>query len=379
MQNKVFLGEQAKKRILLVQCEWRTWRLARQWSYNWHLGIEEGLAANNVEFFTLTTPWLARAKELCAGKHFDQVWINDLAHFGENEFYPHEHHEAEFAWLTTLAPICVGFLTESLHYSPEELSAFPNLAERKRWQAPFLAQVTHVVASDERDAEVLSSQGKSACWLAFAVPSRYICPHISTPAQNVALFSGTLYGERKDWLEEALQKGLLSHQTSPENDTIHPSLFNLLPGHRARSFVERVRYSTLIYPAYLWALRRLRRRAQVSWLAGMQSGAAVVNLPHLVKGYTTRVVEGMAAGRPVISWQIPDRPRNQGLFEYGREILLYSTADQLASQIEHLLSNPDLATEIAQHARHKLTARHTMERRIEQILHWIESGEEPIY
>ncbi|MEN8220438.1 MAG: glycosyltransferase [Pseudomonadota bacterium] len=134
-----------------------------------------------------------------------------------------------------------------------------------------------------------------------------------------------------------------------------------------------------IYPVYLDWLRQLRRKAHTLWLQGMQAGAAVVNLPHLVKGYSSRVIEGIASGRPVISWEIPDRPKNTAMFEDGHEILLYSTPEQLATQIERVLSDPDFGERIAQNARNKVRRFHTTEKRVQQILHWVETDEAQDY
>jgi hypothetical protein len=62
-----------KLKILFVQHELYKWQRAKMWGYTWHLGLEEGLRANDVDLFTLMTPWIPRAKELCAGRKFDQV------------------------------------------------------------------------------------------------------------------------------------------------------------------------------------------------------------------------------------------------------------------------------------------------------------------
>ena len=157
-------------------------------------------------------------------------------------------------------------------------------------------------------------------------------------------------------------------------------IFDSLPGHRLRRITEKPWFpATLVYPPYLPAVRYLHNKGSQLWLQGMQRGAAVVNLPHYIKAYSTRVVEGMAAGRPVISWRVPNRPQNQALFVDGEEILLYSTPDELATQIERVLSDTEFAQQIAQNARKKVKAWHTTEKRVEQILHWIECGEVPTY
>lgn len=66
--------------ILFIQHELYTWQRAKMWGYDWHLILEEGLRANNVELTTFVTTFLPRPNEICAGKTFDQVWINDITH-----------------------------------------------------------------------------------------------------------------------------------------------------------------------------------------------------------------------------------------------------------------------------------------------------------
>jgi glycosyltransferase involved in cell wall biosynthesis len=113
----------------------------------------------------------------------------------------------------------------------------------------------------------------------------------------------------------------------------------------------------------------------------MQSGCAVVNLPSFFKGYAGRVIEGMAAGCPVISWRIPDRPQTESLFTDTEEILLYNKDDpvDLARQIKRIQTETGLASHIVTTNRQKILRNHTIERRVEQILLWINKGEIPNY
>jgi glycosyltransferase involved in cell wall biosynthesis len=113
----------------------------------------------------------------------------------------------------------------------------------------------------------------------------------------------------------------------------------------------------------------------------MKEGCAIVNLPSFVKAYAGRVIEGMATGVPVISWEIPERPRTKSLFENGKEIMLYAQNDpsQLAEHIKKIQSDKKFSKNIVINARNKLKKFHTAEHRAKEILHWIETGETPIY
>ena len=113
----------------------------------------------------------------------------------------------------------------------------------------------------------------------------------------------------------------------------------------------------------------------------LQHDAVVVNLPHSVGAYPGRVVEAMAAGRPVVAWDVPDRPRNRALFEDGAEILLFAGTEPvaLASALHRLRRDPALAAALATNGWRKVRRAHTIERRVQQILAWTDTGEAPVF
>jgi hypothetical protein len=362
-------------RILLLQAESRYWAAARSYPYYLNFAFEESLRAAGVEVLMVTSPWFAQLPNLCAGQSFDQVWLNDLSHFAD--------YEISLDGVANLAPIRIGFVTESFAYHPEEYAAFPWLWKRQaRIDAQF-APVTHVVAVDEVDVIGLQKQFKvPTMWLPCSMPKRFI-QQAPPPSQTIAFFSGSLYGERARWLETPQLTGLLARHQAVAEDRWYGLWFDMLLGHRSvlKYPVQQQHISVAsLYPLYLGLLRRIRRSAFRMWQQTvLQQGAAVVNLPHLVKGYSGRVIEGMAAGRPVISWRIPDRPRNTALFEDGKEILLYETPEELASQIERVLADPVFAQQIVENARRKIKAHHTTEQRVRQILDWVAGGNAPTY
>jgi glycosyltransferase involved in cell wall biosynthesis len=285
-------------------------------------------------------------------------------------------------WVATLAPVRIGLIAESLEYDLDEQAAWPELKVRKQKVEMRLKYVTHVAAIDEKDVEDMNERGVvPAMWWPQAVPARFICEKATTVPKNHAVFPGALYGERKEWLEHPRLRGFLVHLRPPEDGTIYSTLFDALHVPFRGPFKGRLPGKKVLVSAYLYCLRRIRRQCFARWLKALQTSGAVVNLPHFVKAYPGRVVEAMAAGRPVISWEIPDRPRNKALFEDGVEILLYpkDNPEQLGFHIERLLSAPDLGERIAANARCKLRRFHTMEKRVRQILDWVETGEAPIY
>lgn len=393
-------------RILLLQIEIPYWSGARSWSYDWHLGIEEGLRAQGVQVDTLTSPWFGYSSMLTR-KRYDQVWVNDIVHLGVNAFAT----QAGLEWLANLAPVRLGCIVESAVYSAAEFEANPALARYRESLRSNLPYMTHVAAADENDARDLPRKwAMPAMWLPMPVAGRCIVNGYVGPSSHRALFSGSVYGRRAEFLNHPTLSGLLVQQRSSEAGTIYPFLFDLLPMHRLSMAVTRRFRGAgasnrpgaarnaggptldgeargggaplhLLYPAYLGALRYIRRKAHSRYLTALQNGAAVVNLPSFFKGYAGRVVEGMAAARPVISWEVPERPRVKALFEDDEEIILFDGDDprHLAFQIERVLADSALRERLVRNATAKVRGHHTVEHRVRQILDWLERGETPIY
>ncbi len=364
-------------KILLLPLEFRTWRHASHWPYPMNLGLVEGLEAGGAEVVTLpadhdlpsSSPgsWLSRAREVCAGHRFDQVWFE----------MSHSNLEPDFLdWLAGVAPIRVGFVVESMTMSAAERQASPEgAARRDAWMKARLPYATHVLAVDELDVARLVSSGKPAFfWPAGVIPARMIRPNPPAPRRPEALFLGTVYGARAQWLGHPSLQGLLYRpKASPEWATPLPGLFDDLQREAEQFLEEGPRGETL--PAlrrYLVALRQAREAGFALYLDGLLEGCAVVNLPQFGQAYASRVTEAMAAGRPVLSWAIPDRPRTRALFEDGREILLYDQAapEQLAEQVRRLQRDPALGRSIAAAATAKLRAYHTSERVLGEVLAW---------
>lgn len=374
-----------KLKVLLVTLEFRTWVNASHWSYPINLGLEGGLDANGVEYVTIpamhevpssaSTSWLSLARDICAGKQFDQVWF-EVSHSNLDEQF--------LEWLTTVAPIRIGFIIESLETDPSEWITNPGGTQRRlKAVKDRLSYLTHVIAVDEADVDKFNANGPvSAMWLPGMVPERFICEQPPPPSINCGVFYGALYGERKNWLEHGALKGLLVRpEASPEWATDLPRRFDELNLNAEQFLKSGEPFNDNFFSNYMDFLRRIRRECFALWLQGLQRGCAVVNLPQFGKMYAGRIFEGMAAGRPVIACEIPERPKTKALFEDGKEILLYSKDNptQLASHIQRILSEPDFAQRIAANAQNKLRRFHTCERFVERILKWVKSGEDHLF
>ena len=373
---------QSNLTILLIHLEFMKWEQARSWSYAAQLGIEEGLLANGIEFFTIpamqefsttdSKSWLAHCKDLCNDRHFDQVWV-ELVHSNIDDIF--------LQWLTNVAPIRLGLIAESLRYQSEVYSFAPILSERYALVTKRLKYMTHALVADEKDAEELNLNGPvKAMWWPVAVPKRYVHDITSPPRINCATFFGAIYGDRSKWLELDSLKNILIRMVSPVASSSYPAIFDEINFSVTYALKKGMGNSRLLED-YLAVLRYIRQEIFKLFIDDFRIGCAVVNLPHFVQTYPGRVAEAMAAGRPVISWEIPDRPRTKSLYEDGKEILLFpkDNPDILSAHIRQIQNNPEFGKWIADNARRKLLCFHTVEKRVKQILHWLETGKEISY
>ncbi|MBI5671911.1 MAG: glycosyltransferase, partial [Nitrospirae bacterium] len=380
MQRELGIGQEDRvgnPKILLVQLEFGTWAQAKAWSYLGNFAVEDGLRANGCDCVTLpalsgvpdSSPlsWLHHAKQLLAGQRFDQVWVW-LVH--------NRYSDAFLEWVAELAPVRVGLIMESLEYSEEDCRRWPHLRDRAAFVKGQIRHMTHVLTADERDADVFKQSGLvPALFWPSAVPSRFITETIERPSRREAAFYGELYGERKAWLAMPGLKDLLIHPPSAEAATEFPQLFNTLHQQMAERFQSGWRPNPAALTEYVELWRRLREVIFANWLASLKTWSAIVNLPSLFQSYAGRVVESMAAGRPVISWEIPNRSRTHQLFKNGREILLYpkDRPAGLKEHVERISRDVTYARDIAMAARAELLKSHTAEVRARQWLDWIET------
>ncbi len=361
-------------RVLYLPLEYSTWDSGRHWSYSAGLGLEEGLRAHGVDVTTIPTPWLHRAREIAGERPFDQVWVEAV--------HQAQHEDAWWEWVAERAPVRVGFLPESLEYTAEECQQEPRYATRKAVVEGRFPYLTHVAAVDEYDAATIAASGRlPSAWWPQAVPERFVVREVGLPPNGFAWFAGKPYGDRALYARHESISGLLANLPPPEDGTVLPALHEALHLSVHQFKAKGLKDWQRSWATYLDLLRHVRQATFARWIEGLRAGCAVVNLPHMVKGYASRVPEGMAAGRPVISWRIPNRPRTEALFENGKEILLFEAGapEMLGVQIQRVLLDPRLGQRIAEAARKKLLARHTMERRVAQLLRWIETGEAPAY
>ena len=221
--------------------------------------FEEGFRANQAEFTTLITSWMPLAKEICAGKKFDQVWINDITHaFEPGGCGGHQLQEKDLEWLAGLAPVRLGFVMESLEYTPEEHASNPGLAYARTVLEKTGRYMTHIVTPDEKDMPFIRAlHAKPVTLCPCPVPERFIRRNITIPPQVKPVFRGTAYGERARWLELPEVKDLINNEPSADNFSNLPGLFDHLQ-NLARERISSGSFDLPWYEQYLQALRNIR-------------------------------------------------------------------------------------------------------------------------
>lgn len=368
-------------RILFIFLEFPNWRLARSLAYPTQMGIEDALRQSGADVLSIPNvfpigsapqaKWLSRLQQMVGTRKYDQVWIEVVHADFDDQF---------LSWVATLAPVRLGMVMESLQYEPYVYALQPNLRARKDRVVQRLAHMTHVLMADELDASDLNqSVSIKAMWWPQTVPRASI--QSAPPAPNdYAVFYGALYGKRQDWLSHPALAGLLVQPgPSLEYQTPYPALFDRLQQLTAQALEDGLPASEYILQRYLDVLRNLRANIFPMWLRSLQQGSAVVNLPSFFQGFPGRIYEGMAAGRPVITCTVPDRPRTNTLFTDAQDVLLYDpdSPEHLAHQIRRIQSDKSLAARLVSNAGQKIRTLHTTELRVAQILRWLENGVEP--
>ncbi|MGJ7914841.1 glycosyltransferase [Massilia sp. LXY-6] len=368
-------------RILFIFVEFPNWRMARSLSFPTQVGLEHALRQSGADVFSVPClsimdnnsngNWLSRLQEMVGERKYDQVWIEVV----------HANFDEQFlSWVASLAPVRLGMVMESLQYEPYVYDLEPYLKTRKERVVRRLAYMTHALMVDEVDVSDLNQDGKiKAMWWPQTVPQASI--QSAAPASNAyAVFYGALYGKRQGWLNEPALAGLLVQPgPSLEYQTAYPALFDQLQQLTAQALEGGLPASQHILRRYLNVLHNLRESVFALWLRSLQQGTSVVNLPSFFQGFPSRIYEGMAAGKPVISCSVPGRPRTNALFTDEQDILLYDpdSPEHLAHQIRRIQTDKSLAARLVTNASQKIRAFHTTEFRVAQILGWLENGVEP--
>jgi GT2 family glycosyltransferase/Flp pilus assembly protein TadD len=271
---------------------------------------------------------------------------------------------------------------ESLRYEAEDYAWAPKLRSREQAFTKHFEYLTHALVCDERDAAHLGAQQrKPVLWWPGFIPHRFVQQQGRPPVDHRVVFHGTPYGNRARWLDHPLLCRMMCFAKSSDQLTPNQQRFDEIQSTARARLLQQPPVMEQDVRQYVEALHKVREAELRDWLNGLSEWTGVVNLPGLTRCFGGRVFEAMAVGRSVISWEIPDRPKTNALFQNNHEIVLFSahSPQSLAQRIEYVLSDRKRADVIGANGQRKLLAHHTAERRMQQVLEWIESGKEPDY
>jgi hypothetical protein len=347
------------------------------WSYAASYAVLDGLRAHGVEVVVVpslrrasdrtSNPWVETAQELLKGERFDQVWV----------WITHSHYPQSFwEWINELAPVRVGVLMESLRYTEQDIRDWGELAGSFDRVAEQLRHMSHVLSYDECDvAEISDKLGIAARLFHLMLPAELI-NHVHVPGGQKMIFLGTVYDKRQRFLEREGLTDLLeisgNRMSGPETKLGLDVLFNEINARYLTLHAEG-RASLAEMQEYVGELQAVRREVLLAGFGLYSRGFAMVNLPALFKSFPSRVLEAMAAGVPVITNRIVDRPKTAALFEDDRDILYYDeeVPNDLRSAAQRLRIDPALRTRIAANARNRVMQELTSEAQLAGILAWV--------
>lgn len=370
-----------KLNILILHLEFSSWQVAKSWSYETQLGIFDGFNINSIRLSELLNPYGGLPfkksfgtfiKKLINNRKFDQVWVEVV----------HSDYDDDFlSFIQSLAPVRVALICESLLYTKEDCGFAPILSERYTQVKRKLEYFTHVLTVDEADVNLIESDSSlNALWWVPGIPLSTISPMVFESEFDSAIFSGPSYGNRLKFIEHSELSKYMLHLPPLELNTKYPLIFDYMQFLFKSSIFLSSSMAVKFSDEYVKNIKDIRSKLFESWICGLRRGSAVVQLPHFVKAFPGRVYEGIAAGKPVITMLLKDRPQTMQLFEHGKEILYYKEdPGEIVDILKKLQKDKNYGNLIANNALKKLRKLHTTKTRIKQVVHWIETGDKPEY
>ena len=353
--------------VLYLCLEFEKWNIARPWTFQANLGLEDGFSKNNLTYLTITTPWLSNVKELCKDFTFDQVWIEIV----------HQNPKLEILeWIEKIAPIRIGLIFESLSYYDDDSVNSIILKERKQRVLSKVKYLTNLISVDEKDVIFFNQELQTpAFWWPSCMPERFIENHkYSSKKIPKAVFSGTIYGKRTALLSSITGENMVVLQTSPDKNNLYHILFDLIHIITSKILIFWKWDISFFHSVYMKLLRYTREKNYKIYLNSISKYSVVLNLPSLVKAYPGRVTEAMSVGSVVISNIIEDRSQNLSLFKDQVEIILFSSEnpEEFSTSIKNIIGNQILRENISKNAFENLKNNHTIEKRIYQVVKWLQ-------
>ena len=351
------------KKILYLGLEFDQWQRARRLTYPLNIGIADGLRSEGHKCLYVPSPWLKYVDKICGNETFDQIWV---------EVVQNPLDDALLKWIEAKAPVRLAILPESLDGFEQEKGQEDFYKERKARTLKRLASFTHTACYDEHDVDVISKINQTIWLKPFAASEKWVSTDDVQSSNAPAIFIGRVYGDRKDFVEEGQRLGLLKSFDSTDGKCL-PWDYDFV-NRIVRVWLRlNLPLKRLLFMWHILKLRGIRWLIAKRYLKGLRQGCAVVNLPHIVRGYPGRVLDGMSMGVPVISWRIPNCPQTEVLFKDGEEILLFDQDDpqQFFELIKKIQTDQAFAKKLSEQARRSIREKFTAEARVRELLDWI--------
>jgi hypothetical protein len=304
------------KNVLLIITERPTWDQSRPLAYTANWAIEDGLKALGHNVYTIVVQgdgtinpdqWVVYGVNyLYKDIKFDMMFI-ELMHARASEQI--------LAGLADLIPVRVAYLIESMTTSQCYGLSMEHILRKLNF-------ITHVLPLDEYDIKLLGTHNiNNTMWFPCNMPEKFLVKEIKPYKINKCLFFGKQYQRRASMLQQL--KDLVEIPEPAENKTTLPEQFDRLATNTCRAFITNS-MSNKIMRNYIDENRDIRLGVEAVLMNEMRQYKAVLGLPSTFLGYTSRVVESMIAGVPVVAWVVPDRPEANATFTHEKNILLYN-------------------------------------------------------
>ncbi|MCL0048692.1 glycosyltransferase [Dehalococcoidia bacterium] len=268
----------------------------------------------------------------------------------------------------------VLMLVESMTFTKDDYKTFANVDRLYHEPKQNVRYYSHVFTCDESDVDILKNDFcvDNAYWLPQCVDENmFVRKQIEK--RNSLIFIGNInYYSRKKTANALRDNGVYFDIVKAyENKKF---IFNRLIDNYLRSKVVQQFFKLAPY-SFFYSLTSynnyvVKRSATKNYVAAINSAYGFLNLPAILKSYSSKVYEAMACGTAVIQPIIKNRPLNMSLFKDGREIILYDVEKlkETQSKIQYYLSDKEKLVEVGENARRKVVAHHTCKHRVEEIL-----------
>ncbi len=210
-------------------------------------------------------------------------------------------------------------------------SKFPDSVEKS---ISATQAFTHFVYCDEKDSTFFEERGASAIWLPQCVDEKKFVPG------------------------EGFRKPQVFFRGKNDAKLNYSTRYRLLA-------------QLATHPDFHYVQSEISDEALV---AAYAEHACALNVVGNFCGYNVRTFEALAAGSILFQDRIPNRPRNEALFD-ERHMLYYSVddPDALCTKITEVVANIGDYAEMARLGREACLAAHTIDHRIDQIVAFVDA------